>query len=169
MKVNLKAIAKAIVILVVFTVLPIYGQKLIPAEFQKAFTIQIGIDVVGLLNTVAVGGVAMAVLVLLRGHLQKVSAAYLVVSSVWKVFWLFVLFFILGAGHPETLGLLQLGGAGGPATNTVVFDFRFFALLATVVVALMIVRSVLQFQEANKKTAGKEEPSNQSVSVPEQH
>lgn len=169
MKANVRAIATVIVIVVVFTVLPIYGQRWIPAELQKVFTIQMGIDVTRILNTVAVGGAVLASLILLRGHLQKISAAYLVVSSVWKVFWLFVLFFILGAGHPETLGLLQLGGAGGPATNNVVFDFRFFALLATVVVVLMIVRSVLQFQEANKKTAGKEEPSNQSVSMPEQH
>jgi hypothetical protein len=150
MKVNMRAIVTAIVIVVVLTVLPIYGQRWIPAELLKVFTIQMGIDVTSILNSVAVGGAVLASLILLKGHLHKTSAAFLVVASVWKIFWLGVLFFLLGAGHPETLGLLQLGAKGGPATNNVAFDFRFFALLATAVVALMIVRSVLQFQEANK-------------------
>lgn len=76
MKANVRAIATAIVIVVVFTVLPIYGQRWIPAELQKVFTIQMGIDVTRILNTVAVGGAVLASLILLRGHLKNFSRVF---------------------------------------------------------------------------------------------
>jgi hypothetical protein len=151
MRIDVKATAKAILILVFLTALPVIGQQWIPQEFLRAFSTQGGFDVLGLLNRIAVIGVILAVLVLLRGHVEKTSARYLVLSAVWKVFWLFMVFFFLGLGYPETLGLAILGGRGGPAENIVVFDFRLFAVLATVIVALMIVRSIMQFQETKSK------------------
>jgi hypothetical protein len=156
MKINVKATAKAILILVFLAVLPVLGQQWIPQEFVKASFIQSGFDILGLLNRIAVVGVIISVLVLLMGHVGKASVRYLVLSAVWKVFWLFMVFFVLGVGYPETLGLAILGGRGGPAENIVVFDFRLFAVLATIIVVLMIVRSIMQFQETKSKVAGQE-------------
>ena len=156
MKINVKAIAKAILIIVFLTVLPVIGRQWIPQEFFRAFSTQGGIDIIGLLNRVAVIGVAIAVLMLLRGHVEKASAGYLALSAVWKVFWLFMVFFVLGFGYPETLGLAIIGGRAGPAENIVVFDFRLFAVLATIIVVLMIARSIIQFQETKSKVTGQE-------------
>ena len=159
MRINLKAVAKAIVVLVLLTILPIVGRQWIPEEFFRAFSAQGGFDINGLINSVAVIGVVLSVLILLRGHAEKTSPMYLALSAVWKVFWLGIVFFVLGAGHPETLGLLMLGGKSGANENVVVFDFRLFAFLATVIVIVMIVRSVLQFQEDASKAKSPEAPA----------
>ena len=165
MKMNAKTIAKASVILIVLTILPIIGQQLIPTEFIKAFAVMGGFDIVDLLNRIAVVGAVMSVLVLARGHLNKDSRNYLITASVWKIFWLFMVFFALGIGHPETLGQTLLGGKAEAAENIVTFDFRLFAGLVTVIVALMIARSIIMFQESKVKIVSPEPKSNPEVST----
>jgi hypothetical protein len=165
MKANIKTIAKASVILIVLTLLPIVGQQLIPTEFIRAFAVMGGFNIVDLLNRIAIIGVVMSILVLIRGHLNKDSQNYLITASVWKTFWLFMVFFVLGIGHPETLGQTVLGGKAEAAENIVTFDFRLFAGLATLIVALMIVRSIMMFQETKIKIAGPEPVSNPEVST----
>jgi len=165
MKMNVKSIAKASAILILLTILPIFGQQLIPIEFIRAFSMQGGFDIVDLLNRIAVVGVVMSVLVLMRGHLNKDSRNYLITASVWKIFWLFMVFFALGIGHPETLGQTVLGGKAEATENIVTFDFRLFAGLATIIVAIMIVRSIIMFQETKIKNASPELKSNPEVST----
>lgn len=165
MKMNVKTIAKASVILIVLTILPIIGQQSIPSEFIKAFAVMGGFDIVDLLNRIAVVGVVMSILVLARGHLNKDSRNYLITASVWKIFWLFMVFFALGIGHPETLGQTVLGGKAEAAENIVTFDFRLFAGLVTAIVALMIVRSVIMFQDTKIKNTSLELKSNPEIST----
>ncbi|HJX23956.1 MAG TPA: hypothetical protein VJ574_06090 [Candidatus Bathyarchaeia archaeon] len=159
MKLNLKAVAKAIVILILLTVLPLVGQRWIPSEFYRALSLQGGFDLADLINRIAVVGVIFAVLVALRGHVKKGSSKHLALSTVWKIFWLFIVFFVLGIGHPETLGLAILGGKAGGAENIVTFDFRLFAILATAIVVLMIARSILQFRETKSSALSRETES----------
>jgi hypothetical protein len=167
MKANVKTIAKAFVILIVLTILPIIIiiQQLIPTEFIRALVVMVRLDIVDLLNRIAIVGVVMFVLVLIRGHLNKDSQNYLITASVWKTFWLFMVFFIIGIGHPETLGQTVLGSKAEAAENIVAFDFRLFAGLATIIVALMIVRSIIIFQETKIKIASPELMSNLEVSI----
>jgi len=155
MKVNAKATAKAVVILVFFAVLPLFGQHLMPSEFFNAFSTQ-GFDILGLLNKIALIGLAVAVLVLLRGNVGKASDSYLALSTAWKVLWLFIVFFALGLGHPETLGLAVISSTAGGAENSVTFDFRLFAGLATTIVALMIIKSIVEFQKTESTVTAKE-------------
>ena len=162
MKANRKAIAKAVLILIILTVLPVVGRQWIPSELFRALSTQGGFDLVGLLNRVAVVGVVLSVLVLLRGHVDRSSSRYLALSAGWKVFWLVFVFFLLGVGYPETLGLAILGGKTGGNENVVVFDFRLFAFLATVIVVLMIARSIIQFQEAKLGATKTEAPANKA-------
>ena len=164
MKINLKSIAKAIVILVILTILPVIGRQWIPSEFYRAISLQSGFDLTDLLNRIALIGVILSILIVLRGHVKKASAGHLALSTVWKIFWLFIVFFVFGLGHPETLGLAALGGKTEATENTVTFDFRLFAGLATVIVVLMIVRSVMQFQEIRAKAAIQEPKSISNVS-----
>ena len=113
-----------------------------------------------LLNRIAVVGVIFSILVALRGDVKKGSSRHLALSTVWKIFWLSIVFFVLGLGHPETLGLTVLGGKAGGAENIVTFDFRLFAILATAIVVLMIIRSALQYQETKTKALSHETESN---------
>lgn len=149
MKANAKAIAKTIGTLILLTVLPIIGRRWIPEEAYRFLILQSGFDLIEILNRIAIIGVTVSMLVLVTGHLEKDSREHLIVSFAWKAFWLFIVIFLLGIGYPETLGLARLGGKSGGAENIVVFDFRLFTVLATAVVILMIIRSILQFKENN--------------------
>jgi len=58
--------------------------------------------------------------------------------------------------HPNEILLRQayaLGVKREAAENSVIFDFRLFAGLATVIVVLIFVRSVTQFEETNSRVA----------------
>ncbi|MEM3550687.1 MAG: hypothetical protein QXN87_05700 [Candidatus Bathyarchaeia archaeon] len=148
MKIKVGAVVKAILILIFLTVLPVVGRTWLPSEFLGSFSLQGGINLIDLFSRVAVIGLALSVLVLLKGHVERASLGYLLLSIVWKVFCLVFFFFILGLGRPETFGLVILRGIAGQSENVVIFNFRLFAVLATVMVVLMIVHSILQFQEA---------------------
>ncbi len=156
MKIRVKPIAEAVLILIFLTVLPIIGQGWMPSELLKALTTQTGFNLLDLLGRIAVIGVILSILVLLRGLVEKTSVRYLLLSTTWKIFWLFIVFFLLGFGYPETLGIAIIGGIAGAIENVVAFDFRLFTSLATVVVALMIIRSVLQFQDSQQKPKSQE-------------
>jgi len=152
MKVKRKSIIIAVLILVFFTVLPLASPMFIPSEFFKAFSIMGGINLIALLNKVAVIGLAMSVLVLLKGSVKKASQASLALSIISKVFWLIIVLFALSLGKIENFGLAILGGGNG-AVNIVIFDLRLIALLAAVIVALKIVYSIFEFQESKLPSA----------------
>jgi hypothetical protein len=155
-KVNLKAFAKAIAILAIVTALPMLVRQHLPKESLLMFAFQDGLDLNYLLSSVPTLGAVAAGFVLLKGHLEKTSSAHLALSIGWKIFWLFTVFFIFSAGHPETFGLLSLCGKGKTFENLVVFDFRLFSILSTVIVVLTITRSILQFNEAKMKAKSAE-------------
>jgi hypothetical protein len=67
LKVNAKAIAKAVVVLFILTILPFIGLRVLPPEFARALFMQSGFDVLALINRVAVIGVILTILILLRG------------------------------------------------------------------------------------------------------
>ncbi|MCJ7635478.1 hypothetical protein MUP77_24200 [Candidatus Bathyarchaeota archaeon] len=160
MKVNVNAIAKTIGILIFLTVLPIIGRRWIPEEAFRFLMLQSGFDLIDILNRIAIIGVIVSMLILVTGHVEIDSREHLIISIAWKAFWLFIVIFLLDVGYPETLGLAKLGVKSGGAENIVVFDFRLFIVLATVVVILMIIRSILQFKEKNTKSAGRIAVSN---------
>ena len=163
MKFSFGIIAKVIIVLIFLTILPILGQRYLPSELQRLLTSQSGMNIIGIINNIAVIGVVLAVFMLVRGHLAKSSRAYLAVASAWKIFLLFIVLFILGAGHPETFGLMEIGGKADAAENVVTFDFRLFAVLATIAVVLMIIRSILQFQDEKAEPNGPQDTLESAV------
>ena len=159
MRISVRAVVKAIVILILVTLLPLEGQRYIPPEALRFLSTQSGFGLIDVLNRIAIIGVAFFLLTLMMGHTGKTSTAYLALSTVNKLLWLIVVLFMLGLGYPETGGLAVLGGSGGSASNIVVIDLRLFAGLAALVVVLMIFRSVLKFQEERNTTSMGQEPS----------
>jgi hypothetical protein len=158
MKINVAAVAKAVVILFIVVILPIIILQQLPEEFERFFTTQAGLDIAGLITEVAVFGVISAVFVALRGHAAKNSAAYFGLTIGWQIFLLFVVFFILGGGRLDTFGLFTVGGKSGSAENTVVFDFRLFTIMSIIVDAVVIARLTLQFQEARAQAKSQKVP-----------
>ena len=151
MRINKRSILFGVLTLVIFTVLPLYAQNMIPQEYLRAFSSQ-GLNVADLVNKVAFIGLVMSILILLKGFFEKTSAAFLALSIVSTVFWLLIVFFALGMGKIENLGLTVISSEAGDVSNTVIFDIRLFAYLATIIVGLKIVHSILKFREARLKT-----------------
>ena len=147
MKVNRGAVLFAVLTLIVFTVLPLTIPQLIPSEIFTAISMQ-GFDLIGLLNKIALLGLAMATLTLLKGIAEKSSTTYLALSIASKIFWLLITLFSLGVGRIETFGLAVLSSEAGGVSNTVIFDLRLIAFFATIVVLLKIAHSILEFQMA---------------------
>ncbi len=150
MKVKIRSIIVATLILILFTVLPLASPMLIPQEFFNAFSIQAGIDFASLLNKVAMIGLAMGILVLLRGIVEKNSQAGLTLSIINKVFWFIIVLFIIGMGNIERFGLVVLGGSSGDngATNIVTLDLRLIVYLVAIIITIMIVQSIFEYQES---------------------
>ncbi len=152
MKIRKRSVVFAVLILVIFTILPLYAPSMMPQEYLRAFSSQ-GFDLVGLLSKVAFIGLVMSILVLLKGFFEKTSAIYLALSIVSTVFWLLIVFFALGVGKMENLGLTVISSEAGGVLNTLIFDIRLFAYLAIVITGLKIVHSILKFKEAKSKIA----------------
>jgi len=150
MKNRKRSIMYAVLILVIFTILPLYGQRVIPQEYLRAFSSQ-GFDLVDLVNKIAFIGLVMSILILLKGFFEKTSVTYLALSIVSTVFWLLIVFFALGVGKMENLGLTVISSEAGGVSNAIIFDLRLFAYLATVITGLKIVHSILKFRQAKSK------------------
>jgi len=150
MKIRKKSVAFAVLILVIFTILPLYGQSVIPQEYLIAFSSQ-GFNLVDLLSKIAFIGLVMSILILLKGFFEKTSAPYLALSIVSTVFWLLIVFFALGVGKMENLGLTVISSEAGGVLNTLILDLRLFACLAIVITGLKIVHSILKFRQAKSK------------------
>jgi len=150
MKVRKRSIMFAVLILVIFTILPLYSQSVIPQEYLRAFLSQ-GFNLVDLVSKIAFIGLVMSILILLKGFFEKTSVTYLALSIVSTVFWLLIVFFALGVGKMENLGLTVISSEAGGVSNAIIFDLRLFAYLATVITGLKIVHSILKFRQAKSK------------------
>lgn len=147
MKVRARSIIFAVLALVLLTVLPIILSIYVPQEFFKAISMMTGMDFASLLSKVEVLGVVVSALIILKGSFEKTTRVGLGVSIAYKVFWLMVLVYMLSLGNIENLGVAVLGGSSGVASNVVMLDFRLIVVLATVIVALMIVHTVIEYRE----------------------
>ena len=59
MKIRKRSVVFAVLILVIFTILPLYAPSMMPQEYLRAFSSQ-GFDLVGLLSKVAFIGLVMS-------------------------------------------------------------------------------------------------------------
>jgi hypothetical protein len=147
MKVNGKSIGKAIVVIIFLTIFPLYSLPLLPPEFNNLITMQGGLDFKDLTNRTAILGLVFAILIVLRGSVEKTSIGGLVISSIWKTFFFVVVIFILSIGKVENMGLANVSTQSSSIQNMVVIDLRLFVVLVGGIVLLMIARSVSMYKE----------------------
>jgi len=147
MRIKRKTVAVALLALVFLVALPLALEMYLPGEFLRAFSTMGGIDLAALMNKVAVMGATMSAFIILRGSVEKFSRDWLALSIAYKVFWLMIVIFALGLGSIENLGQAVLGSNSDTATNIVTVDFRLFAFLAALIVALMVAHSVIEYRE----------------------
>lgn len=147
-----KAVIFAIIPLIFLTILPLVALRYIPPEIQNLISKQAGLNVGGLVNSIALTGLTMSTLIFLRASIEEKTPLGLSLSISWKIFWLLLILFTLSLGKIENLGYAVLSSQGGPALNVVALDLRLITALIIAIVALKITYAILEFKEANKRS-----------------
>jgi len=150
-KVNTGAVLSAVLTFAAFVVLPLALPSLLPPELMAAIT-QVEFDFSGLLNEMAIIGVALSVLALAKGFVNRTSPLYPALSAFSNVIWLVFSLLVIGLGQIGTLGVTELSFEVGGGVNTIVFDMSMFAYIAVITVGLKIVHSILEFLDARSTT-----------------
>jgi len=147
MKIKTRTIIFAIFALLLLTILPIILTIYVPQEFFRGISMMIGTDLSSLLSEIEVYGVFVTIFIILNGMYEKTTRIGLGVSIAYKLFSLLGLIYGLSLGKIENLGVAVLGSSGGGASNVVMLDLRIFVVLATVITALMIIHTVIEYRE----------------------
>lgn len=147
------AIVSAAITLLIFTALPLYAPRLLPPEYIDMIS-EFGIDMIQFANGIAIMGVVIALLTLVRGFAQHSSVIYLLASIASSGMTLFFTLVTVSFGRFEELGNLgvttmtmEVQGA----LNTMTLDFRLFIWITVATVALKTIESILEFADARKQ------------------
>jgi len=149
---KLGSVISAAITLMVFTVLPFYAPSLLPPEVGQALS-QAGFNQSGFINQIAIMGVLMAILTLVKGFSPESSPICLLASIASSVSMLVFTLLSLGLGDWEGLGITTISLNVQGVLNTVVLDLRLFVQLAVLSVALQVMHSILVFVDARKRTS----------------
>ena len=115
---------------------------------------EFGIDMIQFSNEIAIIGVVIALLTLVRGFVQPSSVIYLLASIASSGVTLFFTLVTVSLGRFEELGNLgvttitmEVQGA----LNTMTLDFSLFIWITVATVALKTIESFLEFADARKQ------------------
>ncbi len=154
------ALISAVITLLIFTVIPLMAPSYLPPSTLETIA-QTGIDVPSFVNQLAIMGVAIAGLTLVKGFVAPSSPIYLLaaLASSGATFAFTVLTLSIGRFEElGNLGLTTLNVEVLGSINAIVLDFRFFVQLTALTVALKMVEAVFAFIEARKELTRTETP-----------
>jgi hypothetical protein len=146
------AIVSATITLLIFTVLPLYAPSLLPPELGEILK-QAGLNLYAFLNQVALIGVVVAFLTLVKGFVPKTSPVSLLASIASSIMMLGLTLLTLSLGDLGNLGLTTISLEVEGGLNTAVLDLRLFIQLAVLTVTLKFVHSILEFMDARAQKA----------------
>lgn len=150
MKIKLGAILSAAITLIIFTVLPLYSLGFIPQEVNIALA-DVGINLTAFLNQIAMIGVAMTIITIVKGIMDQASPVYLVMSVASSIATLVLTLVAIGLGNIGSFGVTTITQEMEEGTNSVVVDLRLFLQITVLTVGLKVVHSVLKFRDAQKE------------------
>ena len=146
---RVKAVLIAALTFIVFTVIPLIIPSFLPGELLAMISTS-SIDIISLINEIAIVGVALTVIAFVKALFDEASPINLIASVVSNLMWLLLAFLFLGFGSIERLGVVEVTSRGPQSTNTAIVDIRLFVYLALVGTALKVAQSVLKFRQARK-------------------
>ena len=161
------ALISATITLLIFTVIPLMSPGYLPPSTLETIA-QTGIEVSFFVNQLAIMGVAVAGLTLVKGFVEPSSSIYLLTALVSSgVTFVFTLV-TMSLGRLEELGNLGLTTMNVDvqgSVNAIVLDFRLFIQLTALTVALRMGEAVFAYLEARKKVKAPDPPP-MSASTP---
>jgi hypothetical protein len=154
------AMISAAITLLIFTVIPLMAPRYLPPSTLETIA-QTGIDVPSFVNQLAIMGVVVAGLTLVKGFVVPSSPIYLLaaLASSGVTFAFTVVTLSLGRFEEiGNLGLTTMNVEVQGSVNAIVLDFRLFVQLTALTVALKMVEAVFAFIEAKKELTRTETP-----------
>lgn len=155
------ALVSAAITLLIFTVIPLMTPRYLPPSYMETLA-QTGIDIPSFVNQLAIMGVAVAALTLVKGFVAPVSPLYLLAALASSGLTFAFTVVTLSFGRLEELGNLGLTTMTVEvqgSVNAITLDFRFLVQLTALTVALRMVEAVFAYLEARKEVK-MPEPSN---------
>ena len=154
------ALVSAAITLLIFTVIPLMAPIYLPPSTLEMIA-QTGIEVSSFVNQLAIMGITVAGLTLVKGFVAPSSPIYLLAALASSGVTFAFTVVTLSLGRFEELGNLGLTTMNVEvlgSVNTIVLDFRLFVQLTALTVALRIVEAVFAFIEARKELTRTETP-----------
>ena len=155
------ALVSAAITLLIFVVIPLMAPQYLPPSYIETLA-RTGIDVPSFVNQLAIMGVAVAALTLVKGFVAPSSIIYLLAALASSGLTFAFTVVTLSFGRLEELGNLGLTTMTMEvqgSVNAITLDFRFFVQLTALTVALRMVEAVFAYIEARKEAKVLEPPS----------
>ena len=150
----------AAITLLIFTVIPLLAPQYLPPSYMETLA-RTGIDVPSFINQLAIMGVAVAALTLVKGFVAPSSPIYLLAALASSGLTFAFTVVTLSFGRLEELGNLGLTTMNMEiqgSINAITLDFRLFVQLTALTVALRMVEAVFAYLEARKEAKAPEPP-----------
>ncbi|MEE8355509.1 MAG: hypothetical protein V3S09_06740 [Candidatus Bathyarchaeia archaeon] len=147
------ALVSAAITLLIFAVIPLMAPRYLPPSYMETLA-QTGIDIPSFVNQLAIMGVAVAALTLVKGFVAPVSPLYLLAALASSGLTFAFTVVTLSFGRLEELGNLGLTTMRMEvqgSVNAITLDFRFLVQLTALTVALKMVEAVFKYIEARKE------------------
>jgi hypothetical protein len=154
------ALVSAAISLLLFTAVPLLAPSYLPPSYLEPLA-NIGIDVSSLSNQLAIMGVAVATLTLVKGFVAPSSPLYLLAALASSGMTFAFTVMTLSFGRLEDLGNLGLTTMNVEvqgSVNAIVLDFRLFVQLTALTVVLRMGEAVFAFIEARKEAKAPKTP-----------
>jgi ABC-type uncharacterized transport system permease subunit len=147
------ALVSAAITLLMFTAIPLLAPRYLPPSYLETFA-KTGIEVSSFSIQLAIMGIAVAALTLVKGFVEPSSPTYLLAAIASSGVTFAFTAVTLSFGRLEELGNLGLTTMNVEvqgSVNAIVLDFRLFVQLTALTVALRMVEAVFAFIEARKE------------------
>ncbi len=161
------ALTSAAITLLIFTVIPLMAPQYLPPSYMETLA-RTGIDVPSFVHQLAIMGVAVAALTLVKGFVAPSSPIYLLAALVSSGLTFAFTVVTLSFGRLEELGNLGLTTMNMEvqgSINAITLDFRLFVQLTALTVALKMVEAVFAYIEARKEAKVSEPPPDAGVTA----
>ncbi len=146
------AVISAAITLILFVGVPYMLPEYLPPDMMQ-MVVDSGFDLSGFLNQVMLIGGLTAVFTLVKGFVDEASIVSLIINIAQNVSTIAFTVILLGAGDYSTLGITQLPFDVEGLSGFIKMDMRIFIYFTFVTVALKVIKSYLEWNEARIEAA----------------
>lgn len=146
------AVISAGITLILFVGVPYMLPQYLPTDIMQS-VVDSGFDLSGFLNQIMLIGGLTAALTLLKGFVDESSVISLLVSIAQNLSTIAFTVILLGAGNIASLGITELTVDMEGLTSVIRMDMRIFIYFTLLTVALKVVKSYLEWNEARIESA----------------